>query len=164
MSKRNLLLLHGKALGSTNALKTVGWSEIWSIQCTYNHWRSGRRNVYSASKWQQEILLLPLFLVQESQKGSRPDKRVRIWIPLKMWRANSNVGSLRWGPASYFYIKNPFFCLSQSEILACSPSAYPANQLSSIPLGKRWLLVALWVICSGLIPHRLARLHHTSVT
>lgn len=46
----------------------------------------------------------------------------------------------------HFYTWKTLFCLSQSKILACFPSVHPAYQLSTIPLGERWLLVALRVI------------------
>lgn len=158
MSKGNLLLLYGKALGSTKvnalAMRWRPWADLktagrMSFQCTPNYrwYRSGRRNAHSTSKWQQELLLQREFStttevwVQKSRRGGQdwPDKRVWIWIPLKMWRANSNVGSLHWGPASFLYMKNPFLSVPVQD--SCLFSFCPPS-LSAFDNSLRWTLAS----------------------
>lgn len=157
MWKVNLLLLSGSTEANVLAVRWRLWADLqtagrMSLQCTYSNRlrRSDRRNAHSAYKCHQKLLLQPEFSttievwVQNSQRGAQD------WPDRSGLNLNSSESvdarSLHWGPASYFYIKNCFFGSSTPRFLPVFLLPAPANQLPSIPLGERWLLVALWVI------------------
>lgn len=141
MWKVNLLLLSGSTEANTLAVRWRLWAD-WqtagrkSFQCTYSNRlrRSDRRNVRSASKWQQKLLLQPEFSttievwVQNSQRGAQdwPDKRS---LNLNS-SENVDARSLHWGPASYFYTKKINLFLAAPLQDSCLFSFCPPRPIS----------------------------------
>lgn len=103
--------VESKFTGSTEAnVLAVRW-RLWadlqtagrmSFQCTYSNRlrRSDRRNVRSASKWQQKLLLQPEFSSRFGSNGAREVTKtnlinvVWIWIPLKIWTPDLSIKDL----------------------------------------------------------------------
>lgn len=132
--KLTVILCYVRALGSSgvNAL-VVRWRLIvsWSENC----WRlrtqahggcvSTPRTTKNRSgfNWAREV-----------PESNDLIKEKKLWIPLKMWTANSSIwkwiGSLCWAPASYFWIKAPVVVTTGPPFLPLS--LFPPIQSASI--------------------------------